>query len=53
MDALFAVFREVEVFLTGTTTPDLVPVIQYDWEAIFRRPWLPPVATGPFEARPD
>jgi hypothetical protein len=42
MDVLFDVFRRVEVFLTGRTTPVLTPTIQYDWEAVFRRPWLPP-----------
>jgi hypothetical protein len=41
IDTLGDVFRKVEVFLTGGTTPNLVPVIQEDWEAVFRRAWLP------------
>jgi hypothetical protein len=42
IDSLFAAFRKYEVFLTDATTPDLVPTIQHDWEAIFRQPWLRP-----------
>jgi hypothetical protein len=42
MDNLFDVFKVVEVFVTGASTPDLRPIIQHDWEAVFRLPWLPP-----------
>lgn len=43
MDSTFDVFRKVEVFLTASQTPDLAPAIQYDWKAVFRRAWLPPI----------
>jgi hypothetical protein len=41
IETIGAVFRKTEVFLTGASTPDLVPVFQDDWEAIFRKAWLP------------
>lgn len=34
-------FGKYEHALTGAHTPDLEPVIQSDWEAVFRVPWLP------------
>jgi hypothetical protein len=40
LDTTFEVFIRWERWLTSGSTPDLVPVPQYDWEAVFRVPWL-------------
>lgn len=41
IDVIGDVFRRYYSLLTASSMPDLVPVIQHDWTAIFRVPWDP------------
>jgi hypothetical protein len=40
IDAIGEPFRRCAVLLTGADWPNLTPVIQDEWEAIFREPWV-------------
>jgi hypothetical protein len=42
IDAVTDIFQRYEAFLTDATT-DVIPLIENDWAAIFRRPWLEPL----------
>jgi hypothetical protein len=40
LDTTFDAFQKWEPWLAGAPTPDLVPVVQAVWEAVFTAPWL-------------
>ena len=42
IDQLGAMFKKYALLLTGSSWGTLVPVIQYDWLAPFKEPWLLP-----------
>jgi hypothetical protein len=44
LDVIFDVFQNWQRWLTATDTMDMTPVIQHDWEAVFRIPWIPPTS---------
>ncbi|MFL5840106.1 MAG: hypothetical protein ACJ77Z_06615 [Thermoleophilaceae bacterium] len=41
MDALGEMFKKYASVLTASSYVFLEPAMQYDWKAIFRRPWIP------------
>ena len=42
MDQIGKLFTKYALLLTAAGYVDLVPVIQHDWMAVFRQPWMPP-----------
>jgi hypothetical protein len=45
LETLQRLIKKYKILLTGSSVSELLPVIQYDWKAIFYFPWISRITT--------
>ena len=53
IDGIGELFNKYTLLLTQSTWGTLVPVVQFDWQAVFREPWIKPGGVLPQPDEPD